>query len=149
MVEISNEVLAERIEAYSKQTMASVDQVKRDISQLTQSLGRYEDHVTALGDRVTTHEKQPGHTESIFRLTQTETISLANRKDIDRLKEVFALKDEVTNLKVTVAQIQSRVEEEDAFERGRKSALSQGEKLWLVIIASIGPIVLALDRFAS
>lgn len=142
MPEISNDVLAERIEAYSKQTILESQQIRRDLSSFSDQFGRLADSVTQIVERVSMHERAPGHTESIFRLTNTEKQAEANRLQIEQIRHVVELVEKVADIDKRVTALKSHQDSEESFQAGRKSALSTGEKIVLLIIAS-GPFILA------
>lgn len=146
MTNVSNDVLAERIEGYTRTTLAESQQIRRDLGNLVTELGRHADAVTKINDRLTHHESNPGHNESIFRIANVEKQVAFNQKEIGDIKHVVRLVEEVASLEVEVSKLKGRVDSRESFEKGRSSALSSGEKVVLFFAAISGPIIVAVQK---
>lgn len=143
---ISNEVLAERIEGYTRQTIAESQQVRRDLSAAIEEMGRVKDAITIVGEKLVLHEQLDGHPVGALKVGLLEKDSAEFRRSITQLRDLVTLKDDVAGLKVIVTEIKNKQDSQDSFEKGRRSALSAGEKAILLILAAVGPTILLIER---
>lgn len=144
---ISNEVLAERIEGFTRQNLAESQQVRRDLSVAIEEMGRVKDAVTLVAESLSRHEQLDGHRVSVLHVQALQKDSDKARIDIERLNELVSLKADVTQLKIVVTEVKAKQESQDYYKAGRQSALSTAEKMILLCVAISGPLFLVLERF--
>lgn len=143
---VSNEVLAERIEGYTRQTLAESQQVRKDLTAATEAMGRVQDAVTFVAENLSRHEQLEGHPVGMLKIGLLEKDAQKAKQDIDRLRELITLKEEVSHLAIVVGEVKSKQDARESFEGGQKSALSGLEKTILLLLASVGPFVLIIER---
>lgn len=143
---ISNEVLAERIEGFTRQMLAESQQVRRDFTTTIEEMGRVKDTMAAMADAQTRHEKLDGHRVSMLQIGALEKDTHKAKQDIEQLRELVSLKTDVAKLKLDVLAIQGDQSSAVAFSDGRKSALSTAEKIILLLVATSGPLFVLAER---
>lgn len=146
---VSNEVLAERIEGFTRQNLAESQQVRRDLTSAIETMGRVQDSLTALGEHLTRHEQLDGHPIGIHKVGLLEKDASKARHDIEQLRELVTLKTEVAQLKVTVEEVRGKQKAQDSYKEGRQSALSTAEKVILLAVATSGPILAILGKVGA
>lgn len=145
---ISNEVLAERIQGFTRETVAESQQLRRDISNMLDQIGRFEDRLIRASELQLAHEAKPGHEISLLKIATLEKDSEAAKREIANLGKILNLESDVSKLKSEMNEVKTAQISEESFRAGQKSALSTGEKLVLLIIAA-GPFILAGIRALS
>lgn len=139
---VSNEVLAERIQGFTRETVAESQQLRRDISNMLDQIGRFEDRLVRATELQLAHESKPGHEISLLKIAALEKDSEAAKREIANLSKIVNLESDVSKLKLDMIRVENTQISEESFRAGQKSALSTGEKIVLLVIAS-GPFILA------
>lgn len=146
---ITNEVLAERIEGFTRQTLAESQQVRRDLTSAIDQMGRVQDAVTAAMESQNRHELLDGHRVSMLKIQALESDNQKAKHDIEQLRELVVLKGEVAQLKIAVTQVEARQKSQESFREGQRSALSTAEKIILLLVATSGPIFAIAGRLGT
>lgn len=149
MSDVSNEVLVERIEGLTRQSLAESQQVRRDLTAVVEATGRVQDAVTAVVEAQRRHEALDGHRVSMLQITALEKDSHKAKEDIEQLRELVSLKADVSNLKVGYEQLKAKQDSQESFKQGRQSALSTAEKIILLAVATSGPIFAVLGKLGT
>lgn len=143
---VSIEVLAERIESYTRETVAESKQMRRDIAAVFEQLNRLAMKIADTDKKLDEHEKLPGHAIGIMRVSALESQVSNHAQELTSVQNILALERDITRIKVDIESLKQEQLREQAFLDGRKSALSMGEKAILLIIAMAGPAVGIADR---
>jgi hypothetical protein len=143
---ISNEVLAERIEGFTRQNLAESQQVRRDLTAAIEQMGRVQDGVTSIADRLTHHEQEDGHAVAMLVLSNLSKDTEKLKLEAERIRELTSLKTEVIQMKADIERVKALQGSAKAFQEGQHSTLSTAEKLILLLIAASGPILTLMNK---
>lgn len=147
---ISNEVLAERLDNWTKQSLEQQNQQRRDFTAVMESLRQVTDQVQQANDRLNLHEQQPGHPVSLTQMNHIEKDLGETKKDVAQLKTYSEVINKVTGIereqvaarKDLNTLMEAHVRQEGVVS-GRQSVLTLQEKIALLLIAA-APTLTAL-----
>jgi hypothetical protein len=143
---ISNEVLAERIEGFTRQTVSESQQVRRDLTAAIEQMGRVQDAVTSVADRLTHHEQEDGHSVAMLVLSNLSKDTDKLKVETERIRELTSLKTEVIQMRADIEKVKAAQDSAKSFREGQHSALSTAEKFILLIVAASGPLLTLVNK---
>lgn len=149
---VSNEVLEERVTNYFERIMAEIASVRKDMTILVDRHSRFEDSLAAHGDRMHTHERQPGHPETMLRLGNVETLAEGNRKDIEQLKHLADVEKHLAIVTADVSSLKESHAAEGGLRQGRAETISSADKLFLrimILLSGISTAIVITQELAS
>lgn len=141
MVTVSNEVLAERIEGFTRQVLGDNAQTRKDLTNATDAMGRVQDSVITLAESLNRHQQLEGHPVEMVKVALLEKDASKAKQDIDQLRDLVSLKGKVAQLEIAVTAIEGKQNSQASFRDGQKSALTSAEKIILLCVAASGPLL--------
>ncbi len=153
---VSNEVLEERVGQFYNHVNENLIGIRSVIKSWAESnntrMGRLEDRVLFLDQRIQDHGQMAGHGEGLLRVANLEKVVTQIQTEMRALSKVATLEANVSRseaeaeaLKTRITTLERERDDKAGEERGRRSTLGSMDRLFMITVAAIPTGVLILN----
>lgn len=153
---VSNEVLEERVGQFYNHVNENLIGIRNEIKGLAEAnsvrMGRLEDRVLFLDQRIQDHGQTAGHGESLLRVGQLEKVVGQIQSEMRALSKVATLEASVARaeaesetLKTRITTLERERDEAQGRVEGRQNTLGAMDRFFMLVVAGVPTALLLIS----